>query len=143
MYISHRLISSLYSYIFMLLLFVLLGGCDRTQQSSISYENSKQKTWVYLEIKSKGEETDYRYYLYGEIKKQLFFDISNNVIESGFFMISDVKYYDDNNLVANYADDLYTGTLVFRIEDIQMIKELKKAPDVGLGPNEIEPIDSE
>ena len=106
------------------------------KMSAKSYENSHKTVWTYVEIKSDGESSDYRYFLFGEMKDNLFNDISNNVIESGFFMLSSVKYYDDNSLVANYSDDLYTGNLVFRIEDIQMIKKMKKAPRVGLAPNE-------
>ena len=115
---------------------VLLSACDQMTMSAKSYENSHKKIWTYVEIESKGESSDYRYFLFGEMKENLFNDISNNVIESGFFMLASVKYYDNNNVVANYSDDLYTGNMVFRIEDIQMIKKMKKAPLIGIGANE-------
>ena len=115
---------------------VLLSACDQMTNSAKSYENSHKKIWTYVEVKSEDESSDYRYFLFGEMKENLFIDISNNVIESGFFMLESVKYYDNNNLVANYANDLYTGNLVFRIEDIQMIKKMKKAPLIGIEADE-------
>lgn len=112
----------------------MLSACEPMKMSARSYENCQNTLWVYIEIQSNGNESDYRYFLFGEMKESLLNDISNNVIESGFFMLSSVKYYDNNNLVANYADDEYTGNMVFRIEDIQMIKKMKKAPQIGLKP---------
>ncbi len=119
-----------------LTLVVFLTACDQMKMSAKSYETSHKTVWTYVEIKSDGESSDYRYFLFGEMKENLFNDISNNAIESGFFMLSSVKYYDSNNLVANYSDDLYTGNLVFRIEDIRQIKKMKKAPSIGLEPDE-------
>ena len=115
---------------------VLLSACDPMKMSANSYENSHKKIWTYVEIESNGESSDYRYFLFGEMKENLFNDISNNVVESGFFMLESVKYYDRNNLVTNYSDNLYTGNLVFRIEDIQIIKKMKKAPPIGIGADE-------
>lgn len=112
---------------------VLLSACDQMKMSANSYENSQKTVWTYVEIESDGKSTDYRYFLFGEMKESLFNDISNNVIESGFFMLASVKYYDNNNVVANYSDDLYTGNMVFRIEDIQIIKKMKKTPLIGIG----------
>ncbi len=120
----------------LLSLFVMLASCDQMKLSANSYENSQKTIWTYVETKSDETESQYRYHLFGQMKESLFYEISNNVIESGFFMLSSVKYYDNNNLVAEYADDQYTGNLVFRIEDIQMIKQMKKAPKIGLEPNE-------
>lgn len=115
---------------------VVLAACDQMKMSANSYENSQKTVWTYVEIQSDGADSDYRYFLFGEMKESLFDDISNNVIEAGFFMLASVKYYDSNNLVAEYSDDEYTGNLVFRIEDIQMIKQMKKAPKIGIEPNE-------
>ena len=114
----------------------MLSACDQMKMSANSYENSQKTIWTYVEIESDSNSSQYRYFLFGEMKESLYNDISNNVIESGFFMLTSVKYYDSNNVVANYSDDLYTGNLVFRIEDIQMIKTMKKAPLIGLKPNE-------
>ncbi|MGJ8663034.1 MAG: hypothetical protein ACSHWU_05250 [Marinicella sp.] len=122
--------------ILFLVLVVFLSACEPMKMSAKSYENSQNTLWTYVEIQSDSDTSDYRYYLFGEMKENLFNDISNNAIESGFFMLSSVKYYDSNNLVANYSDDLYTGNLVFRIEDITMIKKMKKAPSIGLEPDE-------
>ncbi|MFK8011294.1 MAG: hypothetical protein AB8B80_04585 [Marinicellaceae bacterium] len=115
---------------------ILLSACDPMKLSANSYENSQKTTWIYVEIQSNGKSSDYRYFLFGEMKESLYHDISNNVIESGFFMLASVKYYDNNNVVANYSDGLYTGNMVFRIEDIQLIKKMKKPPVIGIGANE-------
>jgi hypothetical protein len=119
----------------LLIFLLLLTGCQ-SGESNRTYQNDLETRWVYVEVKTDNGDTDYFYYLFGRMKARLFEDISNNTINEGFFLISEAKYYDDNGLIADYADDLYSGSLVFRIEEIKMLKLLNKQPVVGLGSDQ-------
>lgn len=113
-------------------LLMAITGCG-VNDTSGSYHNDHETVWIYLEVKTENGDTDYYYYLFGRMKAKLFEDISNNSIETGFFMISETLYHDDNGLIAEYADAINSGSLVFRIEEIKMIKLLNKKPEIGLG----------
>ncbi|MGV6830864.1 MAG: hypothetical protein ACWA5P_04765 [bacterium] len=89
---------------------------------NITENNDTEKQWVYIEINtvSKTDSTDY--FLYGQINKSILKKINKNENTNGLFILSNTRFTNDDNLLEIYEDELLSGKLVFRIQDIEEIK---------------------
>ena len=81
-------------------------------------------------IPEEGEKIE-SYYYFGEVSEDLFNMISENKINKGFISLNNVKYWGDNDKIVDYADDEYSGNLVFRIENIERIEKMNVEPNFG------------
>lgn len=86
-----------------------------------------EKQWVFVELmtKSKNDTTDYFYF--GQIKKSVLSDIETKNQE-GLFTLSDVRYWNTDDLIEMYEDDKRQGDLVFRIGDVVKITHYNDDP---------------
>ncbi len=88
----------------------------------------KEKQWVYLELNtiSKTDTTDYFYY--GQMNKSIINKIDENENTNGLFILSNIRFSNDDKLLELYDNELVEGKLIFRIEDIEEITFYKDDP---------------
>lgn len=86
------------------------------------------KQWVYVELttKSKTDTTDYFYF--GQIKKSIVDNIDLNDEPVGLFTLSDIRYWNTDDLIELYEDEKLTGDKIFKIEDIKEVTLYKDDP---------------
>ncbi|MCG7551531.1 hypothetical protein [Pseudoalteromonas sp. Of7M-16] len=122
-------------YVFSILLLLSLIGCDMSDEvSSLDTVDDVEKVWVFAQFNVPQENDEIEsYYYYGEISKRLYTSISGNKIESGFILMSQVKYWGNDDLIHDYKNVESSGEIVFRIEDIATLNLLNMAPTVGKG----------
>ena len=111
----------------------LLTACNANDEvTAISELGSQDRVWAYMQfnIPEEGEKIE-SYYYFGEVSEDLFNMISENKINKGFISLNNVKYWGDNDKIVDYADDEYSGNLVFRIENIERIEKMNGEPNFG------------
>ncbi len=116
-----------------LILTTLLSGCNLTEELCAAEAIiEKNNTWAFLQF-NVPEENDKNesYYYFGKISGSLYEKINSNTISSGFIHLEDVRYWGEDDLVHEYADDEYSGDLLFRIEHLVRVKVLKMDPLLG------------
>ena len=112
---------------------LLLTACNANDEvTAISKLGSQDRVWAYMQfnIPEEGDKFE-SYYYFGEVSEDLLNMISENQINEGFISINNVKYWGDNDKVVDYADDEYSGNLVFRIENIERIEKMNGEPNFG------------
>jgi hypothetical protein len=89
---------------------------------------SVKKTWVYveLEIATKGDTSEY--YYFGQINQRILDKLASDENYKGFFVLENVRYYNDSDEIEDYQDSSDSGTLFFRTQDITKIEVLKTDP---------------
>jgi hypothetical protein len=87
-----------------------------------------KKTWVYveLEIVTRGDTSEY--YYYGQINQRTLDKLALEENYKGFFVLENVRYYNDQDEIEDYQDSSDSGTLFFRTQDITKIEVLKTDP---------------
>lgn len=104
---------------------ILLSSCGfNTQRSS----KAKGKQWVYIELTTVTTSDTTNYYYYGQVKKSLIRDIDSNAGLTGLFTLSNIRYWNDNDLLEIYEDEDLEGSIVFSIQDIKEIVLYKVDP---------------
>tara|TARA_R110002012_G_scaffold321930_1_gene552457 strand:- start:37481 stop:37909 length:429 start_codon:yes stop_codon:yes gene_type:complete len=113
------------SSIFIFLLTLSLSSCKFTNEKPIV---EPERQWVYIELvtQSKKDTTDYFYY--GQIKKSLIKEIDLHEDKKGLFMLSNVRYINDDDLLQLYEDSNLDGNLMFKIQDIEEVVLYKDDP---------------
>ena len=102
-----------------------LSSCGfNTQRTS----DKKGKQWVYIELTTVTKSDTTNYYYYGQVKKALLHDIDSNPGLSGLFTLSNIRYWNDNDLLEVYEDEDLEGSIVFSIRDIKEIVLYKVDP---------------
>ncbi|MDQ6989226.1 MAG: hypothetical protein Q9M19_05025 [Mariprofundaceae bacterium] len=127
-----------YSVLWLCLL--ILSSCQLNDETTALVEHVKQeKVWVFAQfnVPEEGDVIDSLYY-YGTIPKSLYTLIQDNRIQQGFIVLSEVKYWGQDDLIHAYAGIEHTGELVFRIEDIRRLKLLNAVPKAGLGSEQFD-----
>jgi hypothetical protein len=103
--------------------FLVLMGCNSSSTDLLNYK----KTWVYVELEVITKDTDYDYY-FGQINQKILDKLAIDKSSGSFFVLSNVRYYNDSDKVQEYADALDGGTLYFRTNDIVKLEVLKHDP---------------
>lgn len=87
-----------------------------------------KKTWVYveLEIVTRGDTSEY--YYFGQINQRTLDKLALEENYKGFFVLENVRYYNDLDEIEDYQDSSDSGTLFFRTQDITKIEVLKTDP---------------
>ena len=115
---------------------ILLLGCD---SSIIPGTSEKTKTWVYIEIETTMLTDTTDYYYYGRIDKILTDKITSGEIKQTYFVLSDIRFWNSDDLLEVYENDSRFGFKVFRTEDIQYLTFFKKDPVQIFGEDELHP----
>lgn len=72
------------------------------------------------------DSTDYFYF--GQINKSLISEIDSNENKKGLFTLSNIRYWNDNELLELYEDEKLKGSVIFKIQDIEEITLYKDDP---------------
>lgn len=115
-------------------------GCNQIDEvSALKSLNDSKRVWVFAQfnVPEEGGEIE-SYYYYGKISKALYESISNNEIGSGFILMSQVKYWGNDDLIHDYENKETSGELVFRIEHIATVNLINTPPVAGKGYNQFE-----
>ncbi len=89
---------------------------------------SKNRTWVYVELEVVTTSDTSNYYYYGQMKQDLLESFDKVEETKGLFTLTNVRYYDNNDVIIPYADETDKGLLIFRLKDILKIEVLKEDP---------------
>lgn len=71
------------------------------------------------------------YYYFGLINENLYKKIKSHEVNEGLIFMEKVKYWNNDNVIETYSDDLYTDEMAFRIEHIVRFELVKKEPVDG------------
>lgn len=121
--------------------FLLLSSCGIGEDTPAVQEFADgEYVWAFIQfnVPEKGGKFE-DYYYFGKINKELSKKISINGIHKGFILLKDVRFWDKDNNIQKYADGVFSGDLIFKIEDIRKISIVKKEPQIGkpYSPEEI------
>ena len=108
------------------LLMVLLIVGWQLRKSSVSGSNNK--VWVYIEIQKILVRDTSDYYYYGQIKESVLEKFNNNENVKGVFTLSNIRYWNDNDLFQIYENDERSDYKIFQLSDIQYISPYKVDP---------------
>lgn len=119
--------------IMLLALLNSMSGCKLSDEiESISEFKSSEKIWVFSQINVNRKNNKIEeYFYYGQINKSLYEKIKAQKIKHGFFAMENVRYWANDNKITAFSDDMSSGELLFRIEDIQKIELQKSGPVIG------------
>ena len=119
--------------IIVLLLFMSLSACNI---DSIFFPKkpaaSGEKIWSFIEYhvpEKDGSIEDY--YYFGLVSKDLYEKIKSNEVKDGMIFMEKVRYWNNDDVIEGYDDELYSDELAFRIEHIVKFERVKKEPVVG------------
>lgn len=115
------------------LFLILLQGCNLEQElTAINGNLDDEKIWVWAQINvpEEGDKID-TYYYFGKASKTLFNGIADNSIKTGFILLKDIRYWNDDSVIEEYDDEIDDDVMVFRIENIVHIIKMKRTPEPG------------
>lgn len=97
-------------------------------QKSFAQAVQSPKVWVYAKIQTEMVRDTTDYFYYGQINKSVIdeIDIDRNI--DGLFILSNIRFWNDDDLLEVYEDDESAGYKIFKIQNIQYIQEYKKDP---------------
>ena len=88
----------------------------------------QEKQWVYIELVTESQRDTTDYFYFGQIKKSLIDGINSNEDKNGLFTLSNIRLWNDDDLLEIYEDEKVDGNKVFKIQDIQEITLYKDDP---------------
>lgn len=118
----------------------VLFGCNLSDETAaLGAMGDDEQVWVFAQfnVPEEGDKID-SYYYYGKVAKSLYDRVSGNTLHEGFVLMEEVRYWGDNDLIYEFRDKENTGDLVFRIEDIRRIKQVRNEPIAGRGYEQFE-----
>ena len=115
---------------FLILISIFALPICLTSCGPLDEESSKElkKEWVYIELvtMSKRDTTDYFYF--GQVKKSIINQIDSNEEAKGLFTLSNIRLWNDDDLLELYEDEKLKGSIIFKIQDIQEVTLYKDDP---------------
>ena len=116
-------------------------SCELEELSQFTNSESGKRIWVFVQfnVPEEGDKID-SYWYFGQVSESLYRKIVKNKVESGFLLMSNVRYWGDDGLVHEYKDSEYTGELLFRIEDIRKIDVVRIPPEISSKSEEVNAI---
>ncbi len=94
-----------------------LISCDIPQKTP----EIKGKQWVYVEMVTESKTDTSEYFLYGQMKKSILEKINSDSSTKGLFVLTNVRFTNDDQLLELYENDKVGSSLIFRIEDIEEV----------------------
>ncbi len=91
-----------------------------------------EKIWTFIEyhVPDKDGVLDDHYY-FGLVSKDLYRKIKTHEIEKGLLFMEKVKFWNTEDVIETYADEIYSDEIAFRIEHIIKFELVKKEPVDG------------
>lgn len=116
-----------------LTLTLLISSCDIQEKT----HEIKGKQWVYVELITQSKKDTSDYFYYGQIKKSVLEKINSNPSAEGLFVLSSVRFTNDDQELEIYENDKVGSSLMFRIQDIEEITFYKDDPVYLFDLNEL------
>lgn len=107
-----------------LALTLLISSCDIQEKTP----EIKGKQWVYVELITQSKKDTSDYFYYGQVKKSVLEKINTDPTVEGLFVLSNVRFTNDDQELELYENDKVGSTLMFRIQDIEEITFYKDDP---------------
>ena len=111
----------------------LLYGCNIDSyffsDKTISNEH---KIWSFIEFQvpnTQGILEDY--YYFGLVSEDLYEKIKSHQVKDGLIFMESVRYWNNDDVIESYDDEIYSDELAFRIEHIVKFERVKKEPEIG------------
>lgn len=89
---------------------------------------NKKKIWVYVELKTTLMRDTSDYFYFGQINEEITNQIDNDQNTTGLFKLSNIRFWNNDDLLEIYEDDDMSGFKILRISDIHQLKSYKKDP---------------
>jgi hypothetical protein len=123
----------MYKKTLVLLVIILLSACNLEDKIFPKQGFTEgEKIWTFIQYHVPGKEGDIEdYYYFGLVNKILYEKIKNHEIKDGLIFMEKVKYWNTEDVIESYEDEIYSGEMAFRIEDIVRIELVKKEPVDG------------
>lgn len=96
-----------------------------------------KKIWVYVELQRTIAQDTSNYFYYGQVSERVIEKIENNPEAKGVFILSDIRFWNDDDLLELYEDTERFGFKAYRLQDIQHISSFKKDPVFIFKPEEL------
>lgn len=108
-----------------LLGFVVVNGCNKIDEFAIE---KQKKVWVYIEMLKVSLPDTTTFYYYGKVNNGLIEKIDEENLSKGLFLLSEIRFINNNDLLQIFENDEDFGFKIFRVENIQYIAAYKKDP---------------
>ena len=109
----------------LLTLSTCLTSCNNLNNKTIE---ESQKEWVYVELITISPRDTTDYFYFGQMKKSIINNINANEEKKGLFTLSNIRLWNDDDLLELYEDEKLKGTIIFKIQDIQEVTIYKDDP---------------
>lgn len=127
--------------LFLSITLLSLVGCKQTISGAIAKPgaNKAEKVWIFAQfnVPEEGEKIE-SYYYYGLITQSLYKEIKENRAGNAFITLEKVRYWGKEGKIHEYADNEFSGEIVFRVEDIRKIQLINVEPKIGLGSEQFD-----
>ena len=97
-------------------------------QAAVAQNLQPKKIWVYIEVQTEKVRDTSDYYYYGQINESIVNEIEMDKNTEGLFILSNIRYWNDDDLLQVYDDNERDGYKIFQIQSIQYIQPYKKDP---------------
>jgi len=117
----------------MLVALFMLQGCNAGNEAGALEElNTRNPVWIFVHFNVPSEKDGLdTYYYFGQVNESLYNKIANNSLTSGFILMRNVRFWNNDDTIEAYSDPVDGNDLLFRIEDIKRIRKSKTEPVVG------------
>ncbi len=115
--------------ILILIIFILIGYIlyDYYLRPKNRFIN-KNKKWVFVELKTTLLRDTSDYFYFGQISEEIINQIDNNQNTTGLFILSNIRFWNNDDLLEIYEDEELGGFKIFRVSDIHHLRTYKKDP---------------
>ncbi len=118
-----------FNFISILILLVLLTWLITHKRKKLqNFISPGEKQWVWVEIKTVMPRDTSDYYYFGQISPSIVDKIAQHEDKEGLFILSNIRYWNDDDLLQLFENDDNLGDKVFQIQSIQNMTLLKKDP---------------
>ena len=94
--------------------------------------SNEHKIWSFIEFQvpnTQGILEDY--YYFGLVSEDLYEKIKSHQVKDGLIFMESVRYWNNDDVIESYDDEIYSDELAFRIEHIVKFERVKKEPEIG------------
>ena len=107
------------------LVFSLFNSCGELVKKTA--QKKQKSSWVYLELETILKKDTTISYLYGKVNTSIL-DKLEDKNKNEIFKISEIRYFNDDDLFQLYKDDDESGILFYRVESIKKISVYERDP---------------
>ena len=119
---------SISTLLFVLFLFGFSGCIAEDLVETFDQSTDGVTIWVYAQFNVPNKDGIEDYYYYGRVSEKVYNSFVDHKVKEGVVVLRDVRYWSNDDGYQEYADDLDSGTLIFRLEDIAFMRLQKGDP---------------